>query len=111
MSDEVCPVFGRSARSRSHRTRSADRFVPLRFLLPARLATHGVCDRDKGRPLTREGCLYMLLDIPPGHWLRVLDRTFSVARYSLEGKENPSFSPRWASARPLDDQPLDAAIG
>src|SRR6266478_4708125 len=45
MSDEVCPVFGRSARSPSHRTRSADRFVPLRFLLPARLATHGVCDR------------------------------------------------------------------
>jgi len=22
--------------------------VPLRFLLPARLATHGVCDRDSG---------------------------------------------------------------
>src|SRR6266436_8667854 len=46
ISDEVCPVFGRSARSPSHRTRSADRFVPLRFLLPARLATRGVCDRD-----------------------------------------------------------------
>src|SRR6266404_9266204 len=52
MSDEVCPVFGRSARSPSHRTRSAVRFVPLRFLLPARLATRGVRDRDRTKVIT-----------------------------------------------------------